>query len=108
MSVRHSQSPPPPPPTKYRPGPAPTFFENRRDSAIWNCGMYAGLAGGWMIEPFVRWSLMPIFGEPPLPFPLFQTVAGLVLSVWAALIIQGRDNEQRRLDALPPIEERDE
>lgn len=76
-----------------------TFMDNRRDSAVWNCGMYAGLAVGWIIEPFMRATLVPLIGEPPIPIPAFVTVTGLVLSVAAGVIIVRRDEQQAVHDA---------
>lgn len=85
-----------------------TFLDNRRDHAIYMLGIYSGSAFGWTYEPVMRWLFVPLMGEPPLPIVGIQTVLFLGFAVASAMIIESRDKEAARLDAMPHIEERDE
>ena len=84
------------------------FLDDRRDSAVFNCGMYGGLAIGWTFEPAMRWLVVPWLGDPPIPIVWIQTGMCAILCIAAGLIIVSRDRATERLNALPPIEERDE
>lgn len=74
-------------------------MDDRRDKAIWNCGMWAGLGCGWMVEPLMRAIATPIIGEAPFPIPVFITIVGFGLSVAAGIIIMRRDEQQAIHDA---------